>query len=118
MNFIKNIWEIISKFTFKDWIIVILSFLLLGMYISARHYQHAANNQTFIYKDSLYVYKNMLDSEYVAKNLYIQEIEDLKNQNEELYAEIKNLKDNPLVVTKIVTKYEIKKVPVKSDSIG
>ena len=31
MNFIKNIWEIISKFTFKDWLIVILSFLLLGM---------------------------------------------------------------------------------------
>ena len=60
----------------------------------------------------------MLDSEYIAKNLYIQEIEDLKNQNEELYAEIKNLKDNPLVVTKIVTEYEIKKVPAKSDSIG
>lgn len=118
MNFLKNLWEIISKFTFKDWIIVILSFLLLGMYISARHYQHAANNQTVIYKDSLYVYKNMLDSEYIAKNLYIQEIEDLKNQNEELYAEIKNLKDNPLVVTKIVTKYEIKEVPAKSDSIG
>ena len=42
----------------------------------------------------------------------------MKNQNKELYAEIKNLKDNPLVVTKIVTKYEIKEVPAKSDSIG
>ena len=71
MNFLKNLWDIISKFTFKDWIIVILSLLTLGIYISARHYQHAAHNQTVIYKDSLYVYKNILDSAYVAKNLYI-----------------------------------------------
>ena len=49
------------------------------------------------------IYKNKLDSEYVAKNIYIQTANQLKKTNQELYDEIKNLKDNPVVVTKVVT---------------
>ncbi len=91
--------------------------MTLSLYICGRYYKNKSNNQIVIYEDSLYTYKNKLDSEYVAKNLYIQEIKDLKNGNKELYDEIKNLKDNPLVVTKVVTKYEIKEVATNSDSI-
>lgn len=118
MNFIKNLWDIVSKFSFKDWLIVVLSLMTLGLFLQARFYRHESIYQRVIYNDSLYVYKNKLDSEYVAKNLYIQEIKDLKTQNKELYDEVKNLKDNPLVVTKVVTKTIIKEVQAKSDSIG
>lgn len=117
MDFLKNLFEIISKFTFKDWLIVVLSVIILALYASFKHARAQADNVEYIYRDSIYKYKNKVDEDYAAINLYVQKISELKGRNDELRSEIKNLKDNPFVVTNVVTNTIIKDVPTKSDSI-
>ena len=106
----------LSRLSFKDWLIIVMAFMMLGMFLMCKHYMRQANERIIVANDSLTVYKNKLDSEYVAKNIYIQTTKQLKKTNQELYDEIKNLKDNPVVVTKIVTKTVIKEVTAQSDS--
>lgn len=112
----KIIFEQLKKLSFKDWLIIIMSFMLLSLFITCRHYLNKMNERIIVANDSITVYKNKLDSEYVAKNIYIQTANQLKKTNQELYEEIKNLKDNPVVVTKVVTQTIIKEIPAKSDS--
>ena len=90
-----------KKLTFKDWIILILLLLAIGFGISARHYYNKSLYPTVIYNsDSLEVYKNKINDEYVAKDMYIQTVDQLKKENADLYAEVNNLKDHPIIVTK------------------
>ena len=49
--------------------------------------------------------------------MYVTDVKDLKKQNEELYAEVKSLRDNPLVVTKINTVYQIDTIAIEAPVI-
>ena len=107
-----------KKLTFKDWIILILLLLAIGFGISARHYYNKSLYPTVIYNsDSLEVYKNKINDEYVAKDVYIQTVEQLKKENADLYAEINNLKDHPIIVTKTKIEFKTDTIYMKSDSI-
>ena len=110
-KFFSWLWNTVKKFTFKDWIIIALAILGLRYAIAAHYYKGKANTPTVVYlNDSLEIYKNKLKEEYKARDLYIQEVSDLKKHNKELYEEVKSLKDNPIIVTKT-------KVVVKTDTI-
>ena len=63
--------------------------------------------------DTLSIYKNKLGEMYVQRNTYITDIKNLKKNNSELYKEIKNLKDHPVVVTKVETVTEIRDKVIK-----
>lgn len=63
--------ERIKKMTFKDWLIFILSVLLLLVFLEARMYRIRSEQQTVILQDSLTTYKNKANEEYAAKNIYI-----------------------------------------------
>jgi len=110
--------ERIKKMTFKDWLIIILSVLLLLVFLEARMYRIRSEQQTVILQDSLTTYKNKAKEEYAAKNIYIQSAKELKKQNNELADEMKKLKDNPVVITKTKVVTKIVEVPMNSDSIG
>lgn len=110
--------EFAKKLTFKDWIILILLLLAIGFGISARHYYNKSLYPTVIYNsDSLEVYKNKIDNEYVAKDMYIQTVDQLKKENADLYTEIDNLKEHPIIVTKTEIEFKTDTIYMKSDSI-
>ena len=99
----KIIFDQLKKLDSKDWLIIIMTAMLFGLFIACRHYLRNADEKIVVINDSISIYKNKLDSEYVAKNIYIQTANQLKKTNQELYDEVKNLKDNQIVVTKVVT---------------
>jgi hypothetical protein len=66
------------------------------------------------YSDTVTQYVNKNKELYTANLMYVTDVKDLKKQNEELYAEVKSLKDNPLVVTKIKTIYQIDTIAINS----
>lgn len=105
-NILKPVKYLLDNMTFKDLLIICLSFLTVYFLFSARHYRNSSKEMTVIYKDTVSSYKNKLKEEYIAKNMYIQTIEQLKENNDELYNEIKSLKDNPVIITK--TKLQVK----------
>lgn len=108
----------IKELDFKDWILIIVTIVAIVTAISARYYYNKSLYPTVIYNtDSLEVYKNKLEEEYRAKNIYVQSIDQLKQNNSELYDEIKNLKDNPIVVTKTNIVVKTDTVYMTSDSI-
>lgn len=119
LSFIKNIFSyIIKKLTFKDWLIILLTITTLFFYFGYSHYYNKSKTPTVIYNtDSLTEYKNKLKELYVSKDIYVQNISDLKKQNNELSEEVKNLKDNPIVVTKTQLKIQIDTLIAKSDTI-
>lgn len=119
---LKNIasWLLtqIKKLDFKDWLLIIVTIVAIIAGICARHYYNKSLYPTVIYNtDSLEVYKNKLKEEYAAKNVYVQTIEQLKQNNSELYNEIKNLHDNPVVVTKTNIVVKTDTIYMASDSI-
>lgn len=111
----SSLKSLVSKLTFKDVVIIALVCFGLYYYVSAKSYQAKADRVTLVYNDSISKYKNKLKQEYDAKSAYIQTISDLQNNNFDLYTEVKNLKDNPLVVTKTNTVIERDTVLMKSD---
>lgn len=68
-------------------------------------YKRQYENSYREYSDTLSVYKNKYNEIYAMNNAYITDINTLKRENKELYDEVKSLKDNPIVVTKIKTEY-------------
>lgn len=109
----------ISKFTFKDWVIVLTVFTALALLIYGNYWKNKSleyYNQRGIYSDSLTVYKNKLGEEYAAKNTLIMDKATLKKYNDELWEEYKKIKDNPLVLTNTVLKTEIKEIEGKHDT--
>ena len=114
-NFIINFFK---KFSFKDWLLFIS---IIGMIVLYMLYNHAQDQLLYnrnSYTDTLTVYKNKLGEAYTAKNTYVQTVKDLKKTNAELYEEVKNLKDHPVVIVK--TKIEFKKdtIYTQKDSIN
>lgn len=66
------------------------------------------------YTDSLNTYANKYNEIYTANHMYIANLEQIKNENTALYDEIKSLRDNPIIVTKIKTVYEIDTLTIES----
>ena len=73
---LKNIacWLLtkIKELDFKDWLLIIVTIVAIVTAISARYYYNKSLYPTVIYNtDSLEVYKNKLEEEYTAKNIYV-----------------------------------------------
>lgn len=100
-----KIINLLGNMTFKDWIIVLLVIFGIWTYFSMKKYEDQASRTLVVYNDTISAYKNKLGEEYQAKQLYIQEISDLKAHNKSLYDEVKSLKENPIVVVKTEIKY-------------
>lgn len=111
-KFIKNIFVWI----FKDWKHTVIVSSLIALVILSFKYKNLKNDFNVIQnkvQDTLTVYKNKVGELYSQQYIYITEIKDLKKTNSELYAEVKNLKDNPVVVTKVKTVIEFKDKIIK-----
>ena len=107
LNFLKNIFV----WTFKDWKHFIIVFSLIALAIVSLKYRNLKNDFYDVQnnaQDTLTAYKNKVGEMYVQKQTYISEIKDLKKCNYDLYDEVKNLKENPVVVTKVKTVTEFK----------
>lgn len=103
----------IKKITWKDYLIIFLGITAICFYFSSRYYYDKSLNPIIV-SDSTYNYTNKNDEEYVAKDIYVTTKKELEELNKELYNELKSLKDNPDVITKvkIVTKIDsIKTIP-------
>ena len=84
----------------------IILFIALGFSVTkCNSYKRQYQNSYREYRDSVAVYVSKCNEAYAMNNAYIADIATIKRENEELYNEIKSLKDNPIVVTKIKTKY-------------
>ena len=108
-KFLKNIFVWI----FKDWKYAVIASLLIALVILSFKYKNLKNDFNDIQntaQDTLTVYKNKVGELYSQQKAYITEINDLKKSNSELYTEVKNLEDNPVVATKVhtVTKFKDK----------
>ena len=111
-NFFKSIKNIFV-WIFKDWKHTVIVSSLIALVILSFKYKNLKNDFNYIQntaQDTLTVYKNKVGELYSQQKTYIIEIKDLKKSNSELYDEVKNLKDNPVVVTKVqmVTKFKDK----------
>lgn len=120
MKLIYTMWQTIKSFcqnfSLKDWLIIILTFLTIYFMFSARHERNEHKYATVVYEDTISTYKNKLKEEYASKTMYIQTIDQLKENNKELYDEIKNLKDKPVVITK--TEMVVKFDTIRMDNNG
>ena len=107
LNTLKNIFVCI----FKDWKYVVIVSSLIALVILSFKYRNLKNDFNDMQnttQDTLTVYKNKVGELYTQQKTYIVEIKDLKKNNSELYEEVKNLKDHPIVVTKIKTEIQFK----------
>lgn len=116
-NVVESVKTFISKLEFKDILIILSTLLFLYFMFSARYYRNMYKYETVIYEDTITSYKNKLKEEYASKAMYIQTIDQLKQNNEELYAEIKSLKDNPVIVTKTDLQIKLDTVYMNNDGI-
>lgn len=67
--------------------------------------------------DSTFTYKNKVGELYAARETYIADIKQLKEENAELYQEYKHLKDHPIIIEKVETIIKIDSITVK-DSVA
>lgn len=108
--------------TLKRNIILISVFIVMGLIMAisisnCNRYKNLYDYTRIAYNDTVTQYLNKNKELYTANLLYITTEKDLRRQNEELYNEVKSLKDNPLVVTKIKTVYKHDTVTVESPII-
>lgn len=111
MEWFKNIF-----LNFKNILIIILICVLGFLIFQNRAYEKEASTNYVILTDSLLEYKNKNNQLYKEKESYILEIEELKRTNSSLYNEYKSLKDNPIVITEVITEVQIKEIFVESES--
>lgn len=117
-KFTTKIKDFISKLTFKDYLIMLITLLCIGLYFGYKHYYNKSLTPVVITNtDSLTIYKNKLKEEYLSKQIYVQNASDLKKQNTDLANELKKLKDNPIVITKTSMQVKIDTIFAKSDTI-
>ena len=108
--------EKIFKWIFSDWKnFIIFGLILLSVifFFKFKHVEKELEEVQVNTSDTLTVYKNKIGELYAQQNTYVLNIKELKKTNSELAAEVKNLKDNPIIVTKIKTVTEIKEIHVK-----
>lgn len=122
-DILKGLWSWICKFfgwLLKDWkrlLIFVLITLIIFLIMRVNH----ISNEYFNYQqravDTLSVYQNKVGELYAANGTYIMDIKELKKTNNELYNEVKKLKDNPIVVTKTEVIYKVDSVNMNSDTV-
>lgn len=117
-TWIKNAANSIFKFTFKNltnFLLVLFGVLCIIFFIKMKYNEHKYQNTIHKQTEEITEYRNKNNELYNASAVYITDISNLKKTNEELYQEVKKLKDNPLIVTKIITKTKIDSIQVISE---
>lgn len=109
--------EIFQTFTFKDWLLLIMTVLTVVFFAKARQYETKNRELTNQYNIALTDYSNKIGQNYVRNQLQITEINRLKDENRSMYDEIKNLKDKPVIITKTETKFRVDTVVMESVKI-
>ena len=100
---------------FSDWkniLILTLAAVLLCTYFNYKRVSNDYQDMITEQVDTISSYKNKVGEMYSQIGTYISDIEKLKKINSDLYSEVKNLKDNPIIITKIETVTEIKEIHV------
>ena len=111
LSLAKNIFVKI----FSDWkniLILTLAAVLLCTYFNYKRVSNDYQDTITEQVDTISSYKNKVGEMYSQIGTYISDIEKLKKINSDLYSEVKNLKDNPIIITKIETVTEIKEIHV------
>jgi hypothetical protein len=112
-----KIKDIVLKYwkPFK-WVLFFATLLALCLSISkCSSYKRQYENSYREYRDTLSVYLNKYNEAYAMNNAYITDLNTLKRENKELYDEIKSLRDNPIIVTKVKTEYVIDTITVTQE---
>jgi len=106
---IKELGKNIFSWIFSSWnhflitLLCILSLVFFALYLTAK-------KTVVYYQKENTEYQNKIGELYKEKETYVVEVDDLKKLNSELYTEVKNLKDNPITVTKVETKIEYRDI--------
>lgn len=101
---IKNFFK---SFSFRDWLLLIVSILLLCFFLRTRHLSSQLREANQNYTTEITSYINKASDEYKARQLAVLSLSDAKKENSELKEEIKNLKDHPVIITKIKTDFRV-----------
>ncbi len=91
-----------------------LCFVLCILLFKQCHIEKLLNENYVILTDSISTYENKIGELYKEKQSYIMDIDNLKKTNEDLYNEVKKLKDNPIVVTKVETVTKIDSIFIEN----
>lgn len=103
---VKNVLSFLSK-NLKTILLVIFAGLAIYFFIDYQRMKSNYKSDIIVLSDSLTTYKTKNKELYAAQQTYIASEKELKKINEDLYKEVKNLKDHPLIVTK--TEYIFKR---------
>lgn len=125
-SLLKKLGDVLLRF-FKwmfskvERVIIIVLLILLCVFgikyaLLERDYDKL-NTDYITSQDTVMVYKNKLGESYSMVQTLITDKNALKRTNDELYKEIKNLKDNPIVVTKTEIIYKVDTLPMKTDTL-
>lgn len=90
---------------------------IVGLSIWTYHLRKDNRLLSIEYQDSLYHYKNKLDQSYLAQDLIQIDLDSLRRMNNELGEEIRNLKENPFIITKVETIFQDADIEAITDSI-
>lgn len=107
------------KWVFSDVQRIVIALLLvttLGMFFSYHSMKNHYENLIVSAQDTAKAYKNKANELYVMTQGYVTDISNLKKANSDLYKEVKNLKDHPIIVTKTEIVYQIDSIHVHTDS--
>lgn len=115
ISFLYEKFSAFVKWLLKDWrnlLMIALAIAVVVLFFKYKRMKSEYDNINIITNDSITTYKNKIGELYAERSTYITDIKTLKKTNSELAQEVKNLKDNPIVVTKIKTETKIEKILV------
>ena len=115
LDILKNIFIWLFK-DFRNILITALAIASLVFYFNYKSIKSDYDNFIVQTSDTITVYQNKIGELYAQNKAYITDIENLKLTNTDLYKEVKNLKDNPVVVTKTVYKIKVDSIYATTDS--
>ena len=107
----QRIWKWLTS-SWKNPAIIVLCALCLFTYFRYKGMENSYRSQIEIVSDSVTEYKNKIGELYAERAINVADINQLKAGNAELYSEVQNLKDHPIVVTKVVTETVIEPITV------
>lgn len=116
LAWIWNILKKVFKWIFSEWNNLVMIAALIAaicLYFNYSSVRDKYNNVIREHADSVIVYQNKIGELYAQNNAYITDIKNLKESNQELYNEVNNLKEHPIIVTKYETVTEYKEIHVK-----
>lgn len=117
-DIVSKFWAIIKSFfksfSFRDWLLIIVSILLLCFFLRARQLSSQLREANQKYTSDITAYINKVSDEYKSRQIAVLSLSEAKKQNAELMDEIKNLKDHPVVITKIKTDFRVDTVMLET----